>query len=509
MRGLGRWVTGRTEKVIDGWHADQQRLRAAYGVGEDTPIRGYDEALRAHMEAMPGARLAETSGSTKRPKVIAYTPARLKSVQKSFAGVTLRTVHALGSQRPVVFTLASLAEDGSFTALMTQVEPSLLDVLVTPHAILPLPALRPLIAEYGVHALRMWAMVLSNPGWLYSTNPSTQVAFFHALQSDWMRHTALVRAFRADPARYGPEVHRLAMRIASSGWEQRADTVIAAEQALPPEAWLSLEVSCAWDGGNNGPYVRQLEAWLPSATFVPMFSMSTETLETLTVYDGQQARFLPIAPGVLYEFLPAEAEIDDPAMLVGADRLEAGREYVLVASDGYGLRRYMTEDVFLCRGHYRGLPDLHFLRRRGLTWSFTGEKLTGAQIEAAWEAVGEAHPALSRVQATVIPTEPPGERLPGYRVVLANTGAKPEDCPDDATVAACWDEALGAINEEYLHKRESDRLRAPVAEWVDYDALAQALRGERGEAEGRGWDSQFKLLPMICRRYEELAWTTG
>lgn len=510
MRALGSFAARRLATQLTRYTGTQAGLREAYGVGPETPIRGYDAELRAAMQAVPGAVLAETSGSTQRPKQIAYTRARMQATKKSFAMVTLRTAAALGSRRPIVFTLASLADDQSFTTLMTRGAISRLDLWVTPHVALNHPDFTPLAGRYGVHALRLWALVLSNPGWLYSTNPSTQSAFFHALAGDWQRHTAFLRDFVADAGQFSAGVRAMARSIVAPGWKRRANAVLGAREALSAEDWLAIEVVISWDGGNNGPHVRQVRDWLPSARFVPMFSMSTETLETLTVWDAGQPKFLPIAPGVLYEFLPEHAP-DDPALLLSPLDLAVAEAYVLVASDGHGLRRYMTEDVFECRGHHLGLPDLHFVRRRGLTWSFTGEKLTGAQVEAAWDRLAAGHPALAEVQATVIPTEPEDSRLPGYRIVLvAPSGHVPVDAPPAHEISQSWERALGAINEEYRHKRETDRLLPAVAEWVDYDELARTLRGALNEDATRGWDSQFKLLPLTCRRLESLkpAWKT-
>ncbi len=495
--GLLRW---RLARGLPRHAADQDALRVRYGITAETPVVGYTEDLRARVRAS-GARIVTTSGSTAAPKELAYPRARTRMVRILFARVTLRSAHARRIQRPMIFTLASLSEDGSLTAVMNGGSPSLIDTLVTPHRILAHPAFADLVARYGLDAVRVLALVLSSPGWLYATNPSTLAVFFHNLGADWDGARALLADWIDRPQAFSADLHQQLGRIIAPGWRRRAAAALAAQAPLPLTHWLPhLEAFSSWDGGNTGPFLTQVRAALPGLTFVPMFSMSTETLETLTVYRGDTAHFLPIAPGVLYEFLPEGAE-DDPALLVGPGALRVGSRYTMVVSDGWGLRRYQTEDVFEVAARIDGLPDLRFLHRRGLTWSFTGEKLTGEQLTLAYAALVDADPKLAGVSMTCAPSHPHGARLPGYRLLLAVPGGRLD--VDTAALAARLDERLRRINDEYDSKRRTDRLSPPVAAVVDYDALAAALRGE-ADPGGRGWDSQFKLLPLLRRTWESL-----
>lgn len=504
MRRLGALSNRLILKGLPAHRREQDALRQRYGIEGSTPIRGYDEALRAEVRAVSGAVLAQTSGSTNAPKEIAYTPKRVRGVKKLFVASTLRTVAARKSQRPVVFTLASIADDASFTALMTQGDLSRVDCLLTPHRILSHRALAPLIKRYGLNALRVWAMVLSCPGWLYSTNPSTQAVFFQGLENDWHSHLSMLRDFRADPAVFGGAVIRLASRIVSTGWDARADALLQATEPLRPREWLTrLELFSSWDGGNTQAFVHEVSDRLEGLPFMPMFSMSTETVQTLPVMDESGLKFLPIVPGVLYEFLP-EGAPDRPECLLPAHALVEGQAYCLVCSDAFGLRRYQTDDVFLASPGVGGVPDLRFLRRRGLAFSFTGEKLTGAQVEMAYGELAERHPELRSVQFTTLPSRGVGERLPRYDLVLAAPGRDASINAEAARgLAAEFDERLQSINEEYSAKRQSGRLAPPIFEVIHYDALAAALRG-KDEAVARGWDSQFKLLPLVPRLRQEL-----
>jgi hypothetical protein len=225
--------------------------------------------------------------------------------------------------------------------------------------------------------------------------------------------------------------------------------------------------------------------------------MSTETLETLAYYEGSKAHFLPIAPAVLYEFLPEGAE-DDPALLLASRALEVGKNYSMVVSDPYGLTRYQTSDVFACVDHVDGLPDLRFLRRRGLAYSFTGEKLTGEQVEATFAELQRADGLREGVQLTCIPAL--GEALPHYRLVIAHSGAATP--PNEADVAAHFDRHMAEQNKEFAGKLASGRLGPTRAFPVTYDAFARLLSG--GDDTKRSWETQFKLVPLYTKRWEEL-----
>jgi hypothetical protein len=172
-------------------------------------------------------------------------------------------------------------------------------------------------------------------------------------------------------------------------------------------------------------------------------------------------------------------------------------------SDAWGLVRYQTCDVFRCVGRVGDVPDLRFLRRRGLAYSFTGEKLTGQQVQAAFEGLLADRPALRTlgVQLALVPSLPGPDVAPCYRLVLAHPAdVAAAQVPADGAGAA-FDARLGAINRELASKLESGRLGPTQVVVVAYDALAAALDG-RTSARDRAWENQFKLLPLYARTWE-------
>jgi hypothetical protein len=506
---LARW---RFMNRIEAFDRDQEALRRQYGVKADTPIRGYDDVTRAAVLAFaasrPEVRLARTSGSTAEPKQLAYPPERLRSFKADSRVVGLLAWQRHRLRSPAIFVLSSLANDDSFTSLAVYApkRPSWVTGLIEPARYLFQPALQERIARYGATAVRFWLFVLSDPGLVYSTNPSTLAVFLTEVHDEWARTTAMVRDWVAGaPAAVDRGTRDIASRVSAGDADRRLADVAAAASPLPVERWApSLGAYCCWDGGYVVAFLRQIHRWLPPERYahVPMYAMSTETIETLTWFDDDGvARFLPLGPGVLYEFLPDGAP-DAPEHLVGARALEPGRDYTLVVSDGYGLCRYQTEDVFRCRALVEGLPDLAFQRRRGLTWSFTGEKLTGEHLSLVYAELEAEFPSLAASQLTTLPSWPPGAEVPGYVLVVAHPGRHGTPSPDG--LGAAFDAHLARVNDEYAAKRSSARLAAPVARGVPYDRLAAALVAETG---ARSWDSQFKLAPLTRRLWEEVGAT--
>ena len=183
-----------------------------------------------------------------------------------------------------------------------------------------------------------------------------------------------------------------------------------------------------------------------------------------------------------------------PLNILKADQLEVGRAYSLVVSDPYGLRRYQTNDLFLCAATINGLPDLRFLRRRGLEYSFTGEKLTEQQVSSA---LSELRPHCSGDEfLTCIPSHPLDEAIPHYKLVIVGKNANGCDSREDLSTAC--DRLLAQINCEYRNKRETGRLgRIQVVRMTQNDFVRKIKA-----SSANNWEAQFKFLPLYCQTWE-------
>jgi hypothetical protein len=495
---------------IAGYRRHQGRLRRRLDISDDAPVLGYGpelEALVARRAAAlgPAARFALTSGSSAAPKRLLYTPRRLRATKRAFVDAFARLCAGFGVRRRSLFVLSALADDGSLTAhlLSEPGSPSALALLQAPYRALSHPALRQLVREHGATAVRLFLITVANPGVLYATNPSTLSTFLDDVVADWTRATVLIRRFRSAPESLPADLPALVARLASRGWTRRLDEAAASPAPLPVWRWApGLQAYLTWTGGYVAPFLERLRAHLPERRYrrIPMYSMSTETIETVPhVVSAGDAAFVPLGPGVLYEFLPLDedAATDRAGRLLSPWALQPGARYTMVVSDGFGLRRYQTGDVFLCRRLVNGLPDLTFLRRRGLEHSFTGEKLTAQQAAAAFERARAQVPLPAGTHLALVPSWPAGEPIPHYQLVaIAGQRIGAEQLE---RLAERCQSALEEQNDEYRSKVASARLGPLRAEAIDPEGFARAVGGERHRDS---WEAQFKFLPLYRARWE-------
>jgi len=327
-------------------------------------------------------------------------------------------------------------------------------------------------------------LTISNPGVLYSTNPSTVSTFLDELANDWRRSSKLVRDWCEHRTTFASDVHRIARRLQSRGSEQRLKQIAASDVPVPLSVCApAVEAYICWTGGYVKPFLDRLAKHLPASRYrlIPMYSMSTETIETRSYFCGEDVAFFPIAPGVLYEFS------DDSETLLNAAQLEPGKHYAMVVSDVYGLRRYQTDDLFLCRRKVNGLPDLVFVRRRSLAYSFTGEKVTAEHLSAVFEQLRELYPALVADKfLTCVPSQP-ADAIPHYQMLVIG-GQRTQSCHE--LLAARCDELLSEINCEYKSKRASGRLGPVRSIGLGTKEFAEAV------SHDGNWETQFKFLPL-------------
>jgi hypothetical protein len=481
---LGLGGSGWQRLRIIAFRASQKRLKRRFGVRPDTPVQPYGPEIErvirnAAQHYGSSASFAMTSGSTGRPKQILYTPRRLLALKLTFSDMFARACYAFRLKRTSLYVFSSFETDTSLTSLLLDENklPNYLSTLQAPYRIQHHPAIRALVSRYGATAVRLWLLAVSNPGVLYSTNPSTLSTFLDDLACDWPRSSKMIKDWCNAPSSFSPAVHKTFSRLESRGCTKRLKQIALSDGPIP----LSLCVPAAtayicWTGGYVQPFLERLALHLPAQkyTLIPMYSMSTETIETLPYFRDHELTFLPIAPGVLYEFL------DEAGNLIDVDRLKPGELYEMVISDAYGLQRYQTDDLFLCKQMVHNLPDLAFVRRRTLEYSFTGEKLTGDQLSTVFEQLRARYPTLLADRLlTCVPSEPPH-----YKVLLIGE----RDTNDHDELAAYCDELLSKLNCEYRSKRSSGRLGG-------IEVVSVSLKDFI--AQHRTWETQFKFLPLI------------
>ena len=480
------------------YSSNQERLKRKYGITRDTPVLSYgpqvEQSIATQKHKIAAGNplcsfVAKTSGSTGKPKEILYTRRRLLALKLTFSEMFARACNAFRLKRTSLYVFNSFQRDESLTSLLLddQKLPNYFSTLQAPYRVQQSRAIQALVSKYGSAAVRLWILTISNPGALYSTNPSTISTFLDELVRDWHRSSKLIKDWCEAPASFTPEVHKIARRLDSRGSTTRLKKIATSSTPLPVSICApAVDAYVCWTGGYVKPFLDQLAKHLPSPRYklIPMYSMSTETIETVPYFRGSDIAFLPITGGVVYEFIE-ETAMDHADNLLNPQQLEPEKLYAMVVSDAYGLRRYQTDDLFLCRRKLNGLPDLVFARRRSLEYSFTGEKLTAQQLSIVFDQLRAMYPSLLADRfLTCVPTHHP-QSLPHYKVLLVSEN---HSGSHDLLAAKC-DELLCEINTEYKHKRASGRL-GPIA-FININTK------DFTKQLAHNWETQFKLLPLL------------
>ena len=486
------------------FRVQQMWLRRKYRLDPSTNVHGYDTATIRNIERSARARTiyVQTSGSTREPKRIAFDARRLRTTLLVFLSAICRILASELRRNRTFFVMAPIRSDRSLTALMLKkrIVPDYVCWLQAPHCAQGDPAIQKAANDYGDAAIWLWLLTIADPGLIYATNPSTIATFLNSVSSNWTVVRRFVRDYvegRVD----GAPLQRIHARIASRGATERLAQIAESDSALPVQILFpGLRAFCCWDGGYTHLFVEQIRTHLPEEQYrhVPMYSMSTETVETVPARIGKRYVYLPLAPGVFYEFIEC-GDADAVSNLKLPRELRLGHRYTMVVCDPYGLRRYQTEDVFECEGFVKGVPDLRFVHRRNLSYSFTGEKLTAEQLRLAYAQAGEQFGALGANSfLTCFPSFPEGASIPSYRLVIV--GLSFEQSLHSSEIADFVEARVMEINSEYEAKVRSGRLGRMSAEVVGVgEFVTNVVNG------GGAWLSQFKFLPLYPRLWETLS----
>lgn len=488
----------------------QKRLSLRYEITSNTPILTFGPELERLIESAAakgatGAKFAWTSGSTSKPKRILYTNRRLRAVKLAYVDFVARCCWSLSIKRTSLYIFSALSKDDSLTSMLLEESgsPNYVSSLQAPYRVHGQPEIQSLVSDYGATAVRLWILAMANPGILYSTNPSTLSTFFDELATEWQRHVRLIQDWRRKPDVFHRDVHMIAKRLDSRGSHARLERIAMSVAPLPMHVFApAVEAYVCWVGGYVKSFLDRIAIDLPPARYrlIPMYSMSTETLETVGHFAGNELAFLPIASQVLYEFIEEGVE-DRTENLLIANQLKAGKTYSMVVSDPYGLRRYQTGDLFLCRGFVADLPDLTFMSRRDLEYSFTGEKLTSEHLMTVFQRLRVEFPRLGPERfLTCVPSHPFDEPIPHYKILLVNRHGKDVGALVEELATRC-NELLSEVNCEYKTKYESGRLGPVRLMFLSQEDFIDHVSGSQ---QGKVWEAQFKFLPLYRSTWESL-----
>jgi len=462
----------------------------------------YGEATRTRILSIAGNSnepydFAWTSGTVGDPKQIFYPGSRIQSLQETYIGQMLLAYHHLRLRRPVFYIMANMASDDSISNLLSRTPlPKFITRWILPSSVAYVPSVAQLLGRFSQSALQLALLLISEPTLIATVNPSSLFVLLETVRTEWSRIGQELSAILEEDC-----LREIRPRLGASFTSHEARVQGLLGRSCPPgvvDLLPELRAVYCWDGGYVKPFIDSLRDQFVEAppSFFPMFSLSTETVcceifPRVTMDGG-----LPVYPGVCYEFVAAEREVTE-ANILKPWQLQAQSRYMMLVSDSYGLKRYRTEDIFECRGMINHTPMLRFMGRSGINYSFTGEKITDAQLLKLYKLVQDQGD-LDEIIFTCFPKRNRGA-IPGYVFVCCGRGGT----KSLARIGDLFDQSLKQLNSEYASKRNSGRLVPPEVVKVDYATLS----GKLLQSNPRYQDvspSQFKLLPLYTVFWEDL-----
>jgi len=449
--------------VILFYKFNQRRLSRKLDVLSFTPA-GYSEP---EIELQSGEFWVETSGSSNVPKKMRYSLKRVGKIKLYFMLSILASL-PVRLKLKTFFVLSSLDSENSLTDVMTKESKKLnhFQMLQAPYRLLHAPEFKDHVKNYHHQALRLWLYIVTRPRILYATNPSSIVLFNEEIKKD--HALSFIQDYVNGKLSNQKEIEKIYHSIKDTNVNFQSILDLQSRNLVSTNPMLESIIS--WDGGYVTHSLDQLKTLFPKLKHFPLFSMSTENIETVSF----ASKFLPLAPETCYEFLK-------DGKLIRPWNLQLGSEYEMIISNKYGLTRYLTGDIFECRSKFFGLPDLIFKKRTGLTFSFTGEKITAEQLHIVSNQLLKKHPQLS---FCVIPQL----KVPSYVLYIITENLN----IDGPSIGNEYDELLKDVNVEYAQKRNSGRLDTFEVKVVSLVDFVEYIKGEKFEK----WESQFKILPL-------------
>jgi hypothetical protein len=194
-------------------------------------------------------------------------------------------------------------------------------------------------------------------------------------------------------------------------------------------------------------------------------------------------------PTNVYEFFPTDEDRKPgPADLLRPHQLKKGEQYYVYVTTAAGLYRYDMNDIIEVTGYYQKTPMLRFVQKGKGFVSFTGEKLSEAQVLTA---VQKAFASYAGNYEFIAAVGEMAETAPRY-TFLTEFEVPPSD-EEAGSLARRIEEELSLLNIEYEGKRASKRLEPLVLRTV---AHGEFDRYRRREVEGGRTDGQFKILKL-------------
>lgn len=471
---------------------------------KNVPVQDY-ENLRPFIERhkngeenllFPGKPImyATTSGTTNAPKWIPITPMYYENV---YSKMTKLWLYTFMMHRPKVFSgkivsvvgkvIEGYAPDGTICGSVsgrTQQD--------CPEIIKTLYSAPSEIFHIEDYSARNYALmrtgVEQNIKLFVTANPSTLLELQRSLDENFdeimndIEKGTLSQKFKID------DNIRAALAPLYKPNPSRAAELRAIKEKngriLPKDYWPDFQVLNTWRCGNTKIYTEKFKDWFPPQTLHQEFSYFASECRFGLVMNGD-CDTVPFVHMHYFEFVDFD-EIDNPnPKFHQLHELKVGKRYIIYTTTYAGLYRYNMNDMIEVTGMYGNIPTIQFIQKVNGIISLTGEKLHEQQFMEA-VALAKAETGMKcRFYAGFADVQ---DSVYHFYFDFTDENATHEQAEQFAKVV---DAKLKDINMEYKAKRDSFRIKDPVAHLLKPDALESYK--EEAIKQGLVRDGQFKM----------------
>ncbi|MCQ2583281.1 MAG: GH3 auxin-responsive promoter family protein [Treponema sp.] len=251
---------------------------------------------------------------------------------------------------------------------------------------------------------------------------------------------------------------------------------------LPKHYWPRLCILTTWKCGNTKVYMDKFQGSFSEDTLHQEFSYFSSECRTGLVLNGQNDTVL--FPHMHYFEFISEEDLENPnPKFLQLHELEVGKRYSIYVTTFAGLYRYNMNDLIEVTGKFGTIPTIQFIQKINGIISMTGEKLHERQFI---EAVGLAEEETGINTAFFVGFADVQNSV--YHIYYEFKNKISDE--DVKKFNDCVDAKLKSVNIEYEAKRDSLRVKDPIAHVLQEDSFAKF----KEECLKKGFrDGQFKL----------------
>ncbi len=254
-------------------------------------------------------------------------------------------------------------------------------------------------------------------------------------------------------------------------------------KVLPKHYWPNMQLLNTWYCGNTHVYLDKFRDSFNPEMLHMEFSYFASECRAGLVMDGKDNTTL-FAHMHYFEFVREEDLEKENKEFLQLHQLEEGKRYSIYVTTYAGLYRYDMNDLVECTGHYGTIPTIKLIQKTNGIITITGEKLHESQFI---DAVHEAEKVTNVKTKFFVGFASVAESRYHFYYEFADESITME-AAEKFTVEV--DRILKESNIEYAAKRDSFRLKEPVANLLQKDSF-ETYKARCIDMGAR--DGQFKL----------------